>query len=166
MPAARSFLAALGATALLTAAGCSSPPSGTDSLAAGRARVLALVNEAASTLPASGVHPSPPATGTSPCKRTLLGYAVGNTGKHRVEAPILVRVDPNVDPKALLGPIEARWRAAGYTVDRSDIDDARYPKIRAQTPDGYDVVATALLTPTRQLDLYATSKCLRGASTS
>lgn len=162
MPAARIFLALLGATAVLCASGCSQPASGTDTLATGRARVLALVSDPLRVLPA-GVHPSAPATGETPCKRTFLGYALGNTGRHRVEAPILVTVDPNVDPRSALAPIEARWRAQGFTIDRSGLSDARYPKIRARTPDGYDIVATALLKPTRQLNLYAASKCLRGA---
>ncbi len=166
MPAARaSFgreLIALAVIGMLGATGCSSPASGTDSLATGRARVLQLVTDAASTLPA-GTHPTDPATGTTPCKRTILGYAVGNTGRHRVEAPILVRLDSKIDPRSLLGPIEARWRADGFAVDRSGLSDARYPKIRARTPDGYDVVATALVKPTPQLNLYAVSKCLRGA---
>jgi len=162
MPAARTFIALLGAAALLGASGCSQPARGTDSLATGRARVLALVTDTLSVLPA-GVHPSEPATGETPCKRTFLGYAIGNTGRHRVEAPILVAVDPKVDPRSALAPIEARWRALGFTIDRSDLSDARYPKIRARTPDGYDIVATALLKPTRQLNLYAASKCLRGS---
>ena len=161
MPRVRFAPLVLAALALL--AGCSSPTTGTDSLATGRDRVLGLVGDAVKTLPPTAHATTTPATGTAPCRRTFLGYSVGETGKHHVEAPVLVNVDPGQSPRPLLDPIAAKWKAQGYTVDTSGLSDARYPKVTATTPDGYQVTATAIMTQPQRLDLYAVSQCLAGA---
>ncbi len=143
-------------------AACSTPASGDGTLDAGRERVSALVRDTATALPAT-THPSPVATGTAPCRRKFLGYSIGSTGRHVVEAPVLVNLDSGTDARALLDAVEARWRSHGFTVDSSGRSDARYPKITARTPDGYRITATAILYggPPR-LDLYAVSQCLAG----
>jgi hypothetical protein len=147
--------------ALLVLAGCSTPASGDDTLTAGEARVKELVTDAAATLPASVEPQTPFATGTVACRRKLLGYATGTTGRRRAEAPILVPVPAGITPRSLLDPIAAQWDAEGYTIDRDGLSDERYPKIRATTPDGYEIVATAIMYGPRRLDLYAVSRCLR-----
>ena len=161
MPRARRLTLLLAAFALL--AGCSTPKTGSDSLATGRDRVLGLVGDAVRTLPPTAHAATAPVAGTTPCRRTFLGYSVGETGKHHVEAPVLVKMDPGQSPRPLLDPIAAKWKSQGYTVDTSGLSDSRYPKITATTPDGYTVTATALLPSPQQLDLYAVSQCLAGS---
>jgi hypothetical protein len=144
-------------------AGCSSPATGTDSLAAGKERVIGLVDDAIRTLPPSAHAATVPTTGTTACRKKLLGFAVGTTGRHHVEAPVLVDTDAGTNPRSLLAAIEAKWRAQGYTIDRSGLGDARYPKITANGPGGYSAVATAIMTAPQRLDLYAVSPCLAGS---
>jgi hypothetical protein len=143
-------------------AGCSTPATGTDTLAAGRERVLALASDAARTLPPSAHPKTPFATGTTTCRRKFLGYAVGSTGRHRAEAPILVEVDDGADLRALLNTVDRFWQSEGFTVDRAELSDERYPKIHARTPDGYALTATGITIGAPRLDLYAVSQCLRG----
>src|SRR3954451_18931773 len=123
----------------LACTGCSTPASGADPLATGRARVGDLVNETTRSLPPSAHATTVAATGTTRCRRKVLGFAAGTTGRHVAEAPVLIAVDAGTDPKALLDPIEKHWQAKGYTVDRANVADGRYPKITAHTPDGYSV---------------------------
>ena len=149
--------------ALLALAGCSTPAGGDDALADGRDRVKELVTDATETLPATVEPQTPFETGTVACRRKLLGYATGTTGRRRAEAPVLVPVPEGITPRSLLDPIAAQWEAKDYTIDRDGLSDERYPKIRATTPDGYEIVATAIMYGPRRLDLYAVSKCLRDA---
>jgi hypothetical protein len=146
---------------LLALAGCSSPASGDDTLAAGRERVEALVADAAATLPSTVEPQKPFASGSVACRRKFLGYATGTTGRRRAEAPILVPVPDGISPRSLLDPIEAHWQEEGFTIDRDGLSDERYPKIRATTPDGYEIVATAIMYGPTRVDLYAVSQCLQ-----
>jgi len=143
--------------------GCSNPATGTDSLAAGRDKVVALVDDAIRTLPPTAHAATVPTTGTTSCRRKLLGFAAGTTGRHQVEAPVLVQTDAGTSPRPLLDPIAAAWRAKGYKIDESGLSDARYPKIAADVPGGYRAVATAIMTQPQRLDLYAVSPCLAGS---
>jgi hypothetical protein len=151
----------LAVLALITLPGCSTPASGSDSLAEGEGRVAELVENATKTLPDTVEPQTPYETGTVACRRKFLGYATGTTGRRRAEAPILVPVPDGVSPRALLDPIAEQWTDAGFTVNRDGLSDERYPKIRATTPDGYEVVATAIMYGPPRLDLYAVSRCLK-----
>ena len=146
---------------LLALTGCSTPATGDDTLAAGQERVEQLVADAAATLPETVEPQRPFASGSVACRRKFLGYATGTTGKRRAEAPILVPVPDGTSPRSLLDPIAALWEDEGYTIDRSGLSDERYPKIRATTPDGYEIVATAIMYGPNRLDLYAVSRCLQ-----
>ncbi len=144
---------------------CSAPDTAAGTLTEGRSRVLALVNGAAATLPESAVFVPAQETGNVPCRRKFLGYTTGSTGAHRAEVPIVVNFEPNavVDVNVVLDTIEQEWRDAGYAIDTSNRADQRFPKVRAVTPDGDEVVATAITGPPPQLRLYSVSECLRGA---
>lgn len=151
--------------------GCSTPRTAPGTQADGRARVLALIDEMRAAVPDASVKSTTPhSSGPVPCKRKVLGYAAGSTGAQRIEAPAIValRGDPaqwlltRQGPRlarAALAPIDARWRAAGYPVDRSGLRDSRFPKIVARV-DGYEAVATGWA-DTPQLTLYAVSPCLK-----
>jgi hypothetical protein len=153
---------AVAAVALLGS--CSEPAAGTDSLAAGKARVRDLLAGAAGALDLAGVGadlpPVPPA-GEVTCRRTFLGYAVGTTGEHRAEVPLIVALPGGTEAEPLLDTVEAHWRDEGYSVDRTERSDGRFPKVRARV-DGYELVATALR-DRPQFHLYAVSPCLRDA---
>jgi hypothetical protein len=158
----RCAIATLGVAALLSLSACSTPPSGQGTVATGRSRVVALLNDTLDSLP-SDVHATGAAsTGTATCRKKFLGYAIGSTGKHHVEGPLIVPLPGGTDPRPLLGKIEARWQNEGFTIDRSGLSNQRYPKVRATTPDGYTVVTTAITDQPPRLDLYATSPCLAG----
>ena len=101
-----------------------------------------------------------PATGTVPCRKKFLGYSVGETGKHRVEGPLLVELADNADPRKLLPDIENAWRRAGLTVDTSGLSDKRYPKVRATNSSGDTAIATAVTDQPTRVDLYVTTRCL------
>jgi hypothetical protein len=143
-------------------AGCSTPKTAPGSLAQGKERVAQLVLDAAHALPATSQYTPPTEVGTQTCRKTIVGYAFGTTGAHRVELPLLVSTAKGQSATSLLARIEAAWRAAGYRLDRSRLHDGRFPQLRAHAPGGYDVVATALPAAS-QIDLYAVSPCLRGS---
>lgn len=121
---------------------------------------MQLVLDAAHALPPTSRYEPPTEVGTIRCRKTIAGYAVGATGAHRAEVPLLVYTPDGESTTALLARIEAAWRAAGYRLDRSRLDESRFPQLRAHAPAGYDVVATAL-PASAQIDLYAVSPCLR-----
>jgi hypothetical protein len=147
---------------VVTGAGCSTPKTAPGSLAQGKERVARLVLDAAHALPASSQYQPPTEVGTQPCRKTIVGYAFGTTGADRAEVPLLVSIPASQSTTALLARIGAVWRAAGYRLDRSRLQESRFPQLRAHAPEGYDVVATALPTAS-QIDLYAVSPCLRGS---
>lgn len=155
----------------VAATACSTPTTAPGTQADGRVRVLALIAEMRAAVPdVTVVSTTPPSSGPVPCKRRVLGYAAGSTGAQRVEAPgivklrgdpsqwLLTRQGPRL-ARAVLAPIEARWRAAGYRIDRGGLRDNRFPKLVARV-DGYEAVATAWA-DVPQLTLYAVSPCLR-----
>jgi hypothetical protein len=150
--------ASLLGTAALGAGACSEPDTGRDSLATGRERVSALVTDAARAIPVAVDMTPPSKTGEVTCRKRLLGYAIGTTGAHRVEVPLIVDIPEGTRAETLLPAIEEYWREQGYEVDRSDADDSRYPKLRAHV-DGYEVVATAFRELPR-VTFYAVSPCL------
>src|SRR4051794_35154965 len=102
MLSGRRTVAALTLVALPLIAGCSTPEKGADTLAAGRQKVVDLVNEATRSLPTTAHAQTVAATGTTNCRKNALGFAVGTTGRHVVEAPVLVQVDAGADPKSAL----------------------------------------------------------------
>ena len=125
---------------------------------------MQLVLEAAHALPATVQFDPPTEVGTQTCRKTIAGYVIGKTGSHRAEVPLIVRT-PSNSARAMLGVIERAWSKAGYTLDRSRINETGFPQVRAHAPQGYDVVATAFVPPRlpAQIDLYAVSQCLRGS---
>ena len=147
---------------VVTGAGCSTPRTASGSLGQGKERVVQLVLDAAHALPPTSRYEPPTRVGTQTCRKTIVGFAVGSTGAHRVEVPLLVAIPEGEAMTALLARIEAAWRAAGYRLDRSRLDESRFPQLRAHAPAGYQVVATAL-PASAQIDLYAVSPCLRGS---
>jgi hypothetical protein len=154
--------------AVAGATGCSTPHTASGTLDQGRQRVTALVLEAAQALPATVTYAPPRAVGEQPCRKTLAGFVIGRTGAHRVEVPLLVKV-PIGAGRQVLDLIGAAWTHAGYAVNGARLGEVGFPQLRADTPDGYRVVATALTRPpgpgatSQQLDLYAVSPCLRGS---
>jgi hypothetical protein len=95
----------------------------------------------------------------------VLGFVTGRTGAHRAEVPLIVEVRPGTG-RQLLDVIGAAWEKADYEVNRSRVDEAGFPQIRAHTPDGYEVVATAFTRSAElsKIDLYAVSECLADAA--
>lgn len=143
----------------LGAAGCSTPETASGTIADAEERVLDLVTGTAAALPLDQEVERPARTGLVRCRRTVLGYAVGSTGAHRVEVPMLIALPDGTEAPALLGDVERAWTEQGFEIDDSDAVDDRFPKLRA-TVDGYEVVATAMA-ERAQLNLYAVSPCVR-----
>ena len=149
------------------AVGCSTPKTASGTLETGKQQVTQLVLDAAHALPATASFTPPTEVGTQPCRKTVLGYVIGRTGAHRAEVPLIVTVKPGTG-RGLLDVLGAAWEKAGYDVDRSRVDESGFPQIRAKTPDGNTVVATAFTRPADppHINLYAVSPCLAdGAST-
>jgi len=145
------------------AGACSTPETGSDNLATGKARVQDLLHEALATLPEDSDYVVPAEPGRQTCRKTFLGYAVGTTGAHRAEIPTIVDLPSGSDPAERLTEIEAVWRDAGYDVTRPRTADGRFPKVQA-TVDDYRVVMTAFIdqppdVPPR-VTVYAVSPCL------
>lgn len=143
-----------------TLAACSTPRTGRDDLATGRARVESLLREALGVLPDEADYVVPEEPGEQTCRRTILGFAVGSTGARRAEIPVIVEVPRGADTRAFLDDAARLWRAQGYDVDHPRTADGRYPKVRARVDDGYQVVMTAF-TDRPQVTIYAVSPCLR-----
>ncbi len=157
------------ALAVVALAGCSEPGTGSDDFAAGQARVVALLNEAGAVLPpAADFEPVTIAdTDRETCRDKFLGFAVGESGTRQAQVPAIVELaGTGLDPDAAIEAIAAMWAERGYAIDRSGLDDERYPKLRARV-DGYLVVATSNSdTPgfddKPRVTLYAVSECLAG----
>jgi hypothetical protein len=149
--------------ALLTVAtaGCSTPKTASGTFEEGEARVTKLVLDAARELPAAEPFTPPTKVGAQPCNKTLLGFVVGRTGAHRAEVPLIVKVEPGTG-RALLDDLADAWTNAGYELDRSRLGEPGFPQLRAHTPDGDQIVATALTRSPEQsqINLYAVSACL------
>jgi len=158
----------LASTAL--AGACSTPRTASGSLEQGKQRVTQLLLDAAHTLPATAKFRPPTEVGAEPCRRTLAGYVVGETGAHRAQIALVVNLPGTALASTYLPELESAWKSSGYRLDTSRIHEGRFPQVRATTPDGYDVVATAFVPSTAppintvnpQIDLYAVSQCLRG----
>lgn len=143
------------------AAGCGhSPRIAPESLAQAKARVVALVNATGAAV-GSRVTFVPARTADElPCKKTFLGYTVGNTDAHRAEVPVEVPVTGSRDGASLLPDIETYWRSLGYTIDRSGLSDREFPKVRAHVGADYLLVATGYI-GLPQLNLYGVSGCVK-----
>ena len=139
-------------------AACSTPSTGDDTLATGKARVTELVVEAATALPGDPAFDEPTVVGEMTCRKKLFGYAIGDAGSRRVEVPLLIDLPEGTETETLLPAIADVWRGRGYHIDRSGLSSERYPKLRARV-DGYEVVATAVQ-DRPQFALYAVSECL------
>jgi hypothetical protein len=141
--------------------GCSTPKTASGTFAEGKERVTQLVLDAASELPAAEPFTPPTKVGAQPCKKTAFGFVIGRTGAHRAEVPLIVKVAPGTG-RQLLDELADAWTNAGYELDSSRLDEPGFPQLRAHTPDGDQVVATALTRSPElsQIDLYAVSQCL------
>lgn len=154
---------------MIAATGCSSPHTASGSLDTGKQRVTALVLAGAHALPATSTFTPPTEVGTNACRRSLAGFGAGTTGAHRAEVPLFVFPAADQPAAPLLETLATAWKKAGYRVDRSRMGTQRFPQLRATTPDGYSVSATAFAQlpnqpPIKpQIDLYAVSPCLRGS---
>src|SRR5438445_515578 len=98
-------------------AGCTGTPhiaGGT--LADAKTRVVDLVNATAAAMGPRA--PDLPARSADelPCKKRLLGYAVGDTGAHHAEVPVPMLLTGSGDGASLLPRIERYWRSRGYTI--------------------------------------------------
>ena len=166
IPTTPRFVAFAAALAIVACAGCSTPKTASGTLDEGKQRVDQLVLDAAHALPATSKFHPPTEVGTQPCRRTLAGYVVGKTGAHRAEVPLIVYPPAGAIASKWFSGIEAAWTKSGYAVNRSRINQTRFPQISATTPAGDTVTATAFDPPptgvTPQIDLYAVSQCLRG----
>jgi hypothetical protein len=155
--------------ALVALTGCSSPRTASGTLDEGKQRVTALVLEAAHALPANSTFTPPTLVGSPACRRSLAGFGAGTTGAHRAEVPLFVFPPADRPARPLLTDLGDAWEKAGYRVDRSRMGTQRFPQLRATTPDGFTVAATAFAqlpgkpTIKPQIDLYAVSPCLRGS---
>jgi hypothetical protein len=148
------------ALVLVLAAGCGHGPriaSGT--LARAKVRVAALVNATGTAVGSRVAFVPVPTADELPCKKTLFGFTVGDTGAHRAEVPVEVRVTSG-DGAALLPGIERYWRSQGYTIDRSGLSDRQFPKVRAHVGTDDLLVATGYVGLPR-LNLYGVSACVR-----
>jgi hypothetical protein len=156
------FAALLAVTVVGT--GCSTPKTASGTLEAGKQQVTRLVLDAAHALPATVTFTPPTEVGTQPCRKTALGFVFGRIGAHRAEVPLVVTVQPGTG-RRLLDVLDAAWEKAGYDVDRSRLGEEGFPQLRAKTPDGNTVVATAFTRPgdPPHVNLYAVSPCLRGS---
>src|SRR4051794_12615306 len=164
MPARRFALIAI---VCAVAAGCSSPSIGRDSYETGRRRVVELLNESGAALPAgSGFHPvSLRDTDREVCRKKFLGYSLGGQDGRRPEVTAIANLPKGTDPSSMLPRIEQVWRQHGYTVDRSALDDPRFPKLRARVGD-YSLVATSFshtpgFSTAPRVTLYAVGACMK-----
>jgi len=164
-PATRTRLGAftLALAAALVVGGCSTPKTASGTLDEGKEQVKQLVLEAAREIPAVEPFTPPTIVGTQTCRKTAFGFVVGRTGAHRAEVPLIVKVEPGTG-RHLLDVIGDAWTSAGYELDDSRLGEPGFPQLRAHTPDGYEVVATALTRSSEhsQINLYAVSQCLSG----
>jgi hypothetical protein len=141
------FVAFAAALVALVGSGCSTPRTASGTLDAGKQRVTRLVLDTAHSLPPTVTFRPPSLVGTQPCRKTIAGYVVGKTGARRAEVPLIVYTPTNESVPSLLGQIEDAWRRAGYRLDLSRSKEGRFPQVRATTPDGDNVVATAFAAP-------------------
>jgi len=162
------FAAAIAGVLLMAVltGGCSTPRTASGTLDEGKQRVTRLILDTAHSLPPTVTFRPPSFVGTQPCNKTFASYVVGKTGARRAEVPLLVYTPDGVKAQDLLRDIERGWTDAGYRLDLSRSKEDRFPQVRAITPDGDNVVATAFATADAvksQIDLYAVSQCLRGS---
>jgi hypothetical protein len=160
-PRRRSPARAVGVVAVVVlAAGCTgTPPIAGGTLAKAKARVIALVDETGAALGPRAPRVRVVSAGELPCKKRLLGYAVGDTGARQAEVPLPVILSGTGDGASLLPRIEAYWRSRGYTIDRSGLSDRHFPKVRAHA--GSDLLVATGYADLPEVNLYAVSPCLR-----
>lgn len=144
----------------VVAAACSTPRVGRDDLPTGKERVQELLGDALTVLPGTADYILPEAPGTQACRRTFLGFAVGDAGTRRAEYVVIADVPAGTETTTFLDEISRRWAAQGYRVEPLETADDRFPKVQAHDPEGYRVVMTAF-TNTPRVTVYAVSPCLR-----
>jgi hypothetical protein len=160
-------LLALGLLVVVTAGCGRGPRIAPGTLAQAKTRVIDLVNATGAVIESRVAFVPAQHADELPCKKTLLGFTVGNTGTRRAEVPIEIAVDTaanatggTTDGASLLPTIERYWRAQGYTIDRSGMSDRQFPKLRASVGADELLVATGYV-GLPQLNLYAVSACVR-----
>ena len=93
-----------------------------------------------------------------PCRKRLLGYAVGDTGARQAEVPLPVILTGTGNGASLLPRIERYWRSRGYTIDGSGLSDRHFPKVRAHA--GSDLLVATGYADLPEVNLYAVSACV------
>ncbi len=166
--------------AALVVGGCSTPPTGPDTLAAGRRRVVELINDAGSVLPSheqlgdtvrsdQRIHlgfASVDATGLDRerCYKKFLGFSMGSDGAEQPEVRTIVDFPLGTNPQKFLPIIERHWRSLGYRIDVSRLHNSRYPQVKAFA-GAYTIFATSLgdaagFASSPRLTMYAVATCL------
>jgi hypothetical protein len=146
---------------VMLGAGCTGTPRiGGGTLADAKSRVIELVNATAIAIGPRAPDLAARSADELPCKKRLLGYAVGDTGAHRAEVPLPLVLTGNGDGASLLPRIERYWRSRGYAIDRSGLSDRHLPKVRAHVGTGDLLVATGYV-GLPEVNLYAVSACVR-----
>ncbi|HEY3830655.1 MAG TPA: hypothetical protein VGO03_00010 [Acidimicrobiia bacterium] len=150
------------------AAGCSTPTVVGAGYQTGRHRVVELLNQEGSALPAGSGFKAVTLANTDRevCRKKFLGYSLPGPVGREAEVTQIVTLANGTDPNAMLPRIEALWRQHGYQVDLAGLRDPKFPKIRAHTGD-YTLVATSFShTPgfsnAPRVTLYAVGACMRG----
>jgi hypothetical protein len=147
---------------VLVGAGCAGTPRIAEgNLADAKARIVALVNATVTAIGPRAPDLSARSADELPCKKRLLGYAVGDTGAHRAEVPLPMILTGNGDGASLLPRIERYWRSRGYTIDRRGLSDRHFPKVRANVGTGELLVATGYV-GLPEVNLYGVSACVYG----
>ena len=127
-----------------------------------------LLNDTGAALPpGSGFHRvSLKDTDREVCRKKFLGYSLGGQAARQPEVTAIVNLPQGTNPNAMIPRIEARWRERGFRIDRSAVDDPKFPKLRAHTGD-YTLVATSFShTPgfsnAPRVTLYVVGSCMHG----
>jgi hypothetical protein len=156
----RPISAALIVAVVTLGTGCAGTPRiGDGSLADAKTRVTRLVRATGRALGPRAPVISVPAADELPCKKRFLGYAVGDTGAHQAELPVIVPLTGAVDGASLLPRVESFWRSRGYKIDRSGMSDHTFPKLRTRVGDTLLVATGYVNLP--EVNLYAVSPCVR-----
>ena len=145
-----------------TLAGCSTPRTGSGTLAEAKSRIVDLVNQTAAQI-GSPVDAAPVKRADAlPCRKHFLGYTISRLSTHRAEAtdPIAFTTTTTTqDGASLLPRVEAYWKSRGWSVDRSGMSDRHYPKLRTHV--GGDLLVATGYVRLHQINLYGVSECVR-----
>jgi hypothetical protein len=144
---------------LALTAGCSSPQTGSGTLAEAKTRIVDLVNETGAAIGAPITLPAVKSAAPVPCRKHFLGYTISRLSTHRAEATVPVPFKGKQNGASLLPRVERYWRSKGYTIDRSGMSDHHYPKLRAHV--GRDLLVATGYAKLPEINLYGVTACVR-----